>query len=77
MAKRKRYYVNPRKDGRWELKAQGASRASKVSDTKQDIVSTGRDRCNKERPSQLIIKKSDGSIQTEHTYDKDPYPPKG
>ena len=26
---------------------------------------------------QVVIHKQDGTIQTEHTYGKDPYPPKG
>lgn len=28
-------------------------------------------------PSQLVIHKADGSIETEYTYGNDPYPPRG
>ncbi|MFO8008317.1 MAG: DUF2188 domain-containing protein [Candidatus Brocadiia bacterium] len=77
MAKRKRYYVNPRPDGKWEVKAEGASRASSVHDRKQDAVQQGRQIARRHRPSQLIIKKQDGTIQAEYTYGKDPYPPRG
>lgn len=41
MAERKRYYVNPRDDGRWEVAQEGAKRASAVGDTKGDIVERG------------------------------------
>ena len=77
MAERKRYYVNPRPDGSWEVKAQGATRPSSVHDTKADAVAQGRGMAGKQRLGQLIIKKQDGTIQTEHTYGKDPYPPPG
>jgi hypothetical protein len=31
----------------------------------------------KAKPSQLIIRRRDGTIQDERTYGADPYPPKG
>ena len=28
-------------------------------------------------PSQVVVRKQDGTIQTEYTYGDDPYPPRG
>lgn len=77
MAERKRYYVNPREDGRWEVVQEGAKRASTVGDTKSDIVKRGAEIAQGAGNSQLIIRKKDGTFQSERTYGKDPYPPKG
>lgn len=77
MAKRKTYYVNPRDDGRWEVKAEGASRASAIEDTKAETVSRGAEIARKHGQSQLIVRKKDGQFQEERTYGNDPYPPPG
>ncbi len=69
--KRDRYFINPKEDG-WELKKQGAERASKNFDTKQEALDYSRDFVGSKDNSQLIIKKQDGTIQTEHTYGNDP-----
>lgn len=75
MAKRTKYNVTRRPDGQWQAKAEGASRASAVSKTKAAAVDRARDLAKSQPLGQVIIHKSDGKIQTEHTYGKDPYPP--
>jgi hypothetical protein len=77
MAKRKRYYVNPREDGRWEVTQEGAKRASAVSDTKAETVRRGAGIAKDAGRSQPVIRKKDGTFQSERTYGDDPYPPKG
>jgi len=77
MASRKTYHVTPNQDGGWNVKGQGASRASSTHDTKADAVDRGRELAKSQPLGQLVIHKQDGTIQTEYTYRKDPYPPKG
>jgi len=77
MARRTKYHVTQRRDGRWKVKAEGASRASAVTDTKAEATRRGRSLARSKPLGQVIIHKANGRIQTEHTYGKDPYPPKG
>ena len=77
MSKRKTYHVIPNKEGGWNVKGQGASRASSTHETKSDAVKHGRELAKNQPLGQLIIHKQDGVIQTEYTYGQDPYPPKG
>jgi len=76
MGKREKYHVT-HDDGNWKVKKQGANRARKVFENKKEAVDYGREVAKSEPKGQLIIHKKDGKIQTEHTYKKDPYPPKG
>jgi len=77
MPKRSKFHVVPSKKGGWNIKKEGQNRASKHFDRKQDAVKWGREKAKQEKPSQIIIHKKDGKIQSEHTYKKDPFPPKG
>lgn len=74
---RKKYHITPTKPEGWKIKGQGGSRAIKLFDTKEKAIKIGRKIAKSEQPSQLIIHKKDGTIQTEYTYSKDPHPPKG
>lgn len=69
------YDVSPCEDG-WSVKARGASRASNVFDTKAEAVERGRE-LTKTQDGRLVIRKTDGTIQEERTYRRDPYPPRG
>ena len=44
---------------------------------KSDAIDYGRARAKADEPSQLVIHKADGTIETEYTYGNDPYPPPG
>jgi len=77
MAKRTTYHVTQRPDGQWQTKAEGGSRASAVTGTKAQAVDRGRELAKAQPLGQVVIHKSNGQIQTEHTYGKDPHPPKG
>lgn len=78
MSKRVRFTVEPRR-GDWALTEGG--RTLKEFESKEDAVAAGRRAghaaADAGQPSQLIIKKADGTIQTEHTYTNDPFPPPG
>jgi len=74
---RKVYDVSPRKDDKWQVKGRGNERASSVHETKQEAVEAGVDLAKNVQPSQLVIHKENGRFQTERTYKKDPFPPRG
>lgn len=78
MAKRKTYHVtkNTQGDG-WNVKKEGAGRASGNFDTKQEAVQRGKELAKNAPLGQIKIHGQNGKIQTEHTYGKDPYPPEG
>jgi hypothetical protein len=77
MSDRKRYHVTKRPDGQWQGKAEGASRAAVVGTTKAEVVDRTREVAKGQPLGQVVIHKSNGQIQTEHTYGNDPHPPKG
>lgn len=60
-----------------ENKKKDGSKASKLFETKEETLRGGRKIAKSEQPSQLIIHKKDRTIQTEYTYKKDSYPPRG
>lgn len=77
MAKRERFYVNPREDGRWEVNREGGKRPSAVTENKDEAVSRGAQIARNRGHSQLIVRKKDGTFQEERTYGDDPFPPRG
>jgi len=77
MSKRKTYHVTPGTDGGWKVKEENASKALSKYDTKADAVNRAKEVAKNQDLGQVVIHKKDMTIQTEHTYGKDPYPPKG
>ena len=69
---RNRYFFDPNSKGGWDLKKEGAKRATRHFDTKEEGLGFSRPFVQEQQDSQLIIKKKDGVIQTEHTYGTDP-----
>jgi len=77
MSNRKRVWVSPDgKDG-WNVKTQGKSKAAANFEDKSDAIAKAKDIAKNAPTGQVIIQKKNGTIQTEHTYKNDPYPPKG
>lgn len=76
MSKRKIIHVAPG-GNEWKVKEQGKDRSMKNFERKEDAVDFGREKAKNAGWAQLKIHRKDGTIQTEHTYKKDPYPPKG
>ena len=74
---RKTYHVTPTGNGDWKVKEVGNTRASGVHSDKTDAIDQAKDLAKSYPLGQVIIHGRDGKIQTEHTYGKDPYPPKG
>ena len=74
---RTRYRITPTGDGNWKVKRDGATRADSIHEDKADAVARGRKLGHGSKPAQLVIHGADGKIQTEHTYERDPFPPRG
>lgn len=64
-------------DGGWEVRRDGAERASRLFETKEPAVEYGIDVARKNQPSQLVIYLASGEFEEERTYGNDPYPPRG
>lgn len=77
MSDRKRVWVSPDGKGGWNAKTQGAKKAAGNFEDKTDAIDKAKSIAKNAPKGQVIIQKADGTIQTEHTYKKDPYPPKG
>ena len=67
MSDRKTYHVTARDDG-WEIKAEGAKRATAVEARKADAVARARDLAKNQQPSQVVVHKQDGTIQDQYSY---------
>ena len=68
-ADRTTYTVAPRDGGDWSVQVEGATRATSVHDSKDEAVSKAKSLAGDRRPSQLLVYKRDGTVQTEQTYD--------
>lgn len=77
MAKRTVIHVVPSKKDGWDIKQEGVKTPLDHSTTKADAVKEARDIAKSGGPGQLKIHGQDGKIQTEYTYENDPFPPKG
>jgi hypothetical protein len=64
------YHVAPSKD-RWEVKVEGAHRAAGLHDTKEQAVAAGRELARRQRPSELVVHKLDGSIQRQFMFEEE------
>lgn len=65
---RKVYHVTTHEEG-WKVQAEGAQRASRVTDTKAEAVEAARELAKNQEPSQVVIHRQDGTIQTHYSYD--------
>lgn len=70
------FHVTKNPNGGWQVKREGASRASGVHNTKAEAVKAGRTIAKNEK-GQLLIHKQNGQFQEERTYREDPFPPRG
>jgi len=68
LGERKTYVVTTHADGGWKVQAEGASRATSVHKTKGEAVAKARELARRHQPSQLLVYKQNGTIQTEQSY---------
>jgi hypothetical protein len=76
MAKRYVYHVTKHGED-WQVKKPGAGRAVGRFETKEQAVDRAVEVAKAKPLGQVVIHKESGAIQSERTYGKDPYPPKG
>jgi len=73
---RKEHHVVPNSNGGWDVKRNGAERASVHTDTKQQAIDRGREISRNQR-SEFIVHNKDGQISGSDSHGNDPCPPKG
>lgn len=76
MNQRRVYHVTTHEDG-WQVKGEGAKRATAIFETKAEAIKAGVQVARNQPLGELRIHRQDGTIQDERTYGDDPFPPKG
>ena len=71
---RKVYRVVPNGTN-WQVKHNGQVLSNHT--LKANAIDAGRRVAIANQPSQLVVHRADGTIETEYTYGNDPYPPVG
>lgn len=69
-------HVTPHPDGGWQVKGEGNSKATIITDTKQEAIDAARE-IAKNQGTELIIHGKDGKIQSKDSHGNDPFPPRG
>ncbi|MDP4550695.1 DUF2188 domain-containing protein [Alkalihalobacillus macyae] len=64
------YHVESGKYEKWELKKEGADQATKTFETKEEAYQYGREMCDENRPSELIVHQLNGKIEDKSLYNK-------
>lgn len=72
----KNQHVVPDKNGGWNVKGAGNSKATKHFSTKQPATDYAR-KISQNQGSELIIHNKNGRIAQKDSHGKDPHPPKG
>lgn len=71
------YHVTMR-DGKWVVTRERDHEGVFDSfETKDEAIERARTKARRQEPSQVIVHRADGAIETEFTYGSDPYPPRG
>lgn len=72
---RDEHHVVSNPNGGWDVKRNGADRASIHADTKKEAIDAGR-RISKNQGTELIVHNQDGKIAKSDSHGNDPCPPK-
>ncbi len=72
---REEHHIVPNKNGGWDVKRNGADRASIHTDTKQEAIDRGR-AISRNQATELVIHNKDGKISNSDSHGNDPCPPK-
>jgi hypothetical protein len=71
---RKEHHLVPNPDGGWDVKRNGAEKASVHADTKAEAEKYGRE-ISRNQKTEFIIHDKNGKIQNSDSHGKDPNPP--
>jgi len=69
MAARKVYFISPHGKKGWKVMGENAKRALRILDTKKEALGWVTTMAKKHRPSQVKIKRADGTYEKEYLYD--------
>jgi uncharacterized protein YdaT len=72
---RKEHHVVTNSGGGWDVKRNGADKASAHFDTKQEAINRGRD-ISRNQGTELVVHNRDGIISNSDSHGNDPCPPK-
>jgi len=72
---RKEHHVVHNPKGGWDVKRDGAERASVHKETKQDAINCGR-QISRNQGTEFIVHNKDGKISGSDSHGNDPHPPK-
>jgi hypothetical protein len=67
-ARRETYRVVAQPEGGWMVEAGEAGQVSSVHRTKDEAETSARELAKAHKPSQVLVYKKDGTVQTERTY---------
>ena len=76
MPKKQNLHVTPHKNGGWQVKGAGNTRASACTTTQAQAIEIAREMALKNK-SEVVIHGLDGRIREKNSYGNDPYPPRG
>lgn len=68
MAERATWDVSPSENS-WEIKKRGNDRATATKDTKSEAVSRAKEIARGNEPSQVVVRRKDGTVQETFSYD--------
>jgi len=72
----KNQHVTPHKDGGWQVKGEGNTRATARTETQTEAIQRARE-ISRNQQTELLIHGRDGRIRERDSYGNDPFPPKG
>lgn len=72
---REEHHIVPNENGGWDVKRNGADRASVHTDTKQEAIDKGRV-ISRNQATELVIHNKDGKISNSDSHGNDPRPPR-
>ena len=72
----KNQHVTPHSGGGWQVKGEGNSKATVITDTQKEAIDIGRE-IARNQGSELVIHGTDGRIREKDSHGNDPFPPKG
>ena len=72
---RAEHHLVPNPDGGWDVKRNGAERASAHAETKTEAEKLGRE-ISRNQGTEFVIHGKDGKIQNPDSHGNDPNPPK-
>lgn len=71
----KNQHVTKNADGGWQVKGEGNTKATKITETQKQAIDTAKE-IAKHQKSEVVIHGTDGKIRDKDSYGNDPLPPK-